>query len=329
MQADTTLCLCLTPLHVLIAERIAARRGVPFDRGVYIVARSSDKARRYSERMRAFCDDVELQVVAEVDAGAHFKQLRIARARWRARRAFAAWADAGTVFAPSSVNDALFVALSTLRFTALETYDDGLLNVLPEPPPAFRHTRLTTRALMLLSGMRYWPERVRQRSARHHTIYDAPNAAARTESLTLREATPADAVGAPDDAPVVSLVIGPAPEADAEVRALLDAAARRHAAVGYLPHPRETRPLLEAVAPIATDLIAEEYVASLAAAQPQRRIDVFGYDSSALANLAQMARVTAYSLLPNTPRNAATCSLFAALGVRFDAVTAPVRRESP
>ena len=312
------LCVCLTPLHVQIASRIAATRRTTFDHAVYIAGADGPKQRHYYQKMSEFCRSSVFLVLPEGSNYKRPKHLSIWLARLRALALFKKLGSFDTVYVPSSVSQNVYAILSAVAFRELVTYDDGLLNVLPAAPAAFVHTRWSTKAFFLASGLRYWPERIRAAAKVHYSIYDAPNACAPVERIRLFAETgeadqsstqPADAGRA------ISLFLGPYPEADERIWAVVNAKISQLEVSGYLPHPRERVKMARGVAYIDTQHTAEDYVFALKSLHPGCRIDVYGYDSAALANLAGTPHVCCYSLLGSADGNADLMALFTRLGV--------------
>jgi hypothetical protein len=299
MIAAGRLCVCLTPLHVLIARRIAGTEGRRFPVGLFVTSVDNDKQRHYAERMRAFCDTVEYRVLPGEDSyrGPKLPAIWLRRLKYRflLRRA----GRFSTVYVPSSNNHYVYILLAAIHFDELVSYDDGLLNINPDSPLFQAPTRWRARMFLRLAGVGYWPERIRERATRHYSIYDARNICGRVSRLGLIEG--ADGQGQGGGA-VDRILLGPAPEAAAEVFDALRRAAARFSVRRYLPHPRETRPAFDGLECVQTALVAEDYILGRLEADPALRFEVYGYDSAALVNLAAVPRVRAFSLLPaSTP----------------------------
>lgn len=293
-RAAGRLCICLTPLHVLIARRIAGGERRRFSTGLFVTSADNDKQRHYAQRMREFCDAVEYRVLP----GEHSYRgpklpavwLRRLKYRWLLRRA----GRFSAVYAPSSNNHYVYILLAALHFDELVSYDDGLLNINPDSPLFRAPTRWRARVFLRLAGVGYWPERIRERAARHYSIYDAQNICSRVVRLGLLEGAAGQGQGG---GTVDRILLGPAPEAGAAVFDALRRAALRFSVGRYLPHPRETRPVLDGLECVQTPLVAEDYVLGRLEADPGLRFEIYGYDSAALVNLAAVPRVRAFSLL--------------------------------
>lgn len=308
------LCACLTPLHVLTARRIAEYGGARFARGLYITSVDNEKDRHYANAMREFCARVEYQVVPGEDGYRAPKHLSIWARRLRYRIAFRRYGPVRTVYVPSSNNHYVYILLSAIRFSELVTFDDGLLNVNPSSPLFRKRTRLRARAFLLAAGVTSWPERIRALATRHFSLYDLENVCPRVEKIRL--------IGDTDRLPAlagklmpVRILIGPAPEVGAKVWTRLRDAARQLRFDAYLPHPRERGHMIDRIEYVQTPLVAEDYIVSRLKSEPTLAVQIYGYDSTALVNLARTPRIEVFSLLDDTAETSGLRSLMQQSGV--------------
>lgn len=310
----TSLCLCMTPLHVLIATNIARIRGKKFDQGVYVTATYNDKAKLYASRMNLFCDRVE---VIETPPDTHYafpRRLRIVARRWRFRAHFNRLGRYHDVCVPSSINHYNYLLLTTTRPRRVMSYDDGVANIDPCGEQFMRHTRRSERVLYLLSGITWTKESLAARSCCHYTIYRSKNSARRTTYINLLPFIEKDEnhKGAYI---TLTLVIGAAPEAPAFIRAKLAEAQAGAPGALVLRHPRDSSSNWSDEAELKIDLIAEEYVLAKLAADPTIAFRLIGADSSVLVNLAATDRVHAFTVLSQGEATESKLSFLHAAGV--------------
>lgn len=321
----THVCLCLTPLHVLTVAAIAAQRGLRFAQGWYLCAVDTPQHRAYARKLEACCDHVHYVVESSSDGTGLQKYLRIAGRRSRLRRQFRQQQPLhiDQALVPSSLSDYCYVFVSAIRCQQLITYDDGWANVQPGSPLAQVHTRRSTRLLNMLTGIRVLPEKIPELSRRHYSIYRLPNHAQRVEVIDLLPPTPqAQALTHPPEATAERLayLVGPAPEAGPEVYAAIERLIAKVHLDGVFAHPRDTQRQIRGVPYLDTHLIVEDYVLRLLAERPQASIDVYGYESSVLLNLAHVPRLQSHTICPPDAHRADAVAAMVRGGVRrFDA----------
>lgn len=313
-----TLCICMTPLHVLIAKQIARTQGMRFTHGLYITSALNDKSRYYADQMHVFCDALTL---IEVPGDQYYpfpKHLHILLRRIKAVRRFRQLGVFETVYIPSSISHYVYAAVSAARARQLFSFDDGLLNI--EQPSRLRQHRTSwsNKLLLRAAGIDYWPEKLIQRSQGHFSLYDAPNAYGRVTRISLGDSpslqTPG--TGQSQARSVVRILIGLAPEAHSSAQEAIQRAVQRYQPNYYLPHPRASISAFDGVQTLETALIAEDYVLDLLQRDPNVCIEIFGYESSVLINLARVQGVTTYTLMHDTAAESEARALMLACGVK-------------
>lgn len=302
-QHIESLCVCMTPLHVLIAERIAQERGRHFDYGIYLCHEETPKHRFYASRLAAISkvSDFKVeQLVAPTGPLRHWHWVTLLNGiRERFEMKFAGQ-QIKEVVSSTSADRVLMALLAAVKPGELTTFDDGFANVDPAPPPIFVHTRWPQRLILKLAGIGWWPERVHQHSARHYTIYKQTNVVSRTEHLALgvdstaAEASPLDQS---PDAEEIVVFLGPYPEVEKAVLDAFELAASKLKPIGYLPHPRDTHGLLGSVKRIDSLLVAEDFVVQQLRDHGAASVQVYGYNSSGLVNLAAIKGARAYNFV--------------------------------
>lgn len=323
-QQHVQVCLCLTPLHVLTVAAVAAQHHLRFAIGWYVCSVDNPQHRAYASRLESCCDEVRYVVESTSDGQGLQKYLRAAARRFRLRQEFLQHApkNVDQAFIPSSLSDYCYVFVSAVRFCRLVTYDDGWLNVQPDSPLTQVHTRWSTRLLNAMTGISVLPERIQDLSTRHFSIYSLPNHAHRVEAISLLP--PADTVAPRVDAGVpvqrMSYLVGPAPEAAPAVYAAIADLLGKVRIDGVFAHPRDTLRKINGVPYVDTSLIVEDYVFRLLAERPQSVVDVYGYESSVLLNLAHMPRVRSFTICePDAERSEAVAAMVIGGVLRFKA----------
>ena len=298
--AQVRVCLCLTPLHVLTVGAIAAQRGLRFAQGWYLCSVDTPQHRAYASRLEGCCDEVRYIVESTTDGRGLGKYRRIAGRRFRLRREFLQHASRNTdqAFIPSSLSDYCYVFASAVRCRRLVTFDDGWSNVQPDSPLTQVHTRWPTRLLNVMTGIRVLPERIPDLSTRHFSIYPLPNHAHRVEVISLMPAAHAADPELETGAAVqrLSYLVGPAPEAGPAVYEAIEGLLAKVGIDGVFAHPRDTLRKISGVPYVDSRLIVEDYVFRLLADRPEAVVDVYGYESSVLLNLAHVPRVRSFTI---------------------------------
>lgn len=305
--------VCLTPLHVLIGRAIARRDSICFQRGFYIQQQQQDeRSAHYAGMLSTFCKEVEIVSGPTIPSGQ--KHFALARARLELANQTAGKTKGMHLLMPSSIDHLLYVFATAAAPQTLSTYDDGWLNIQPDSLLTTAHTGLLRKAFGYLTHCRYWPEKVRERSTQHYSIYKAKNFAATVTHVPLlvEDATASAAV--PKSQSHYSFFVAPAPEASPQVKAICADHIRHHEIQWLFPHPRDTHPAYPCEV-IRSPMIVEDYVMDLLSADPALAVSLYGVESSALINLAGVPRVTTYSVLQPSPSNMPTWTLMQQLGV--------------
>lgn len=289
--------LCMTPLHVLLVRELAKRNERHFDVGIYLAQIQNDKAMYYASVLSECANEHYFKVMPAHPRGGVSKYASI----WKSRRDFSKWLRSfgcfDEAYAPSSDNDLLYTFANTYSGGKLLTYDDGLASINPLSSFATTRPSFKNKIFYQLSGAGCWPERLVRRSATHFSVYAAQNIFHRVERISFHaESTQ---TGKNEDAISRELILlGAAPEAPQHVLHALQRFAMNENPTWYLPHPRWVAPDADMGQKLVTNLILEDYILSRLAVEPNLHFEVVGYESSALINVANLARVKAYTLMP-------------------------------
>jgi N-acetyllactosaminide alpha-2,3-sialyltransferase len=307
-----SLCVCFTPLNVLIARRVAEINNTKFSKGVFITSVDTEKQRYYANVMQEFCESVDYLIVATDDSHFRPRHLSILFRRIKYRKLFQKYSPLDAIYVAASYNDYLFELLSGIDFKHFYTFDDGLVNIYDDGT-LIRHFGWRAKIFLKLAGVKYWPARIRETSELHYTIYKAKHSFSKTQFVELTPATKSSSRGAE----VKKIFLGALPEASEEMWRLIRNSVNEIKPHGYLAHPREKIKKIENVEYINTPLVAEDYVLTEMENNSNLFFEVYGYDSSALFNLAKVHGVKVISVLPNNPENAALRNLMQVSGIDF------------
>lgn len=312
---NPSLCICLTPLHVLIAAKISEFEGVKFSKGVYLTYTDNDKSKFYAKEMEQFCLSVDYVLLPSETSYSTLKHLHIFVRRLYFRLKFSKYGKANKVYTGTSINHYLFALLSAIDFDRLITFDDGITNIKINSDLK-RKDKWTAKLFLLLSGITYWREKLISKSSLHYSIYSTPNVFANVKSIKLLNfKSKADLVST--DSESIKVFLGSPPEFSVDVWKLISDSIDNVQPNGYLPHPREIEKRISNVDYIDTALVAEHYVLNLLSENPNMQCELYGYEGSALLNLAGQDRINVFSVMPLSNENSDLINLMKSAGVSF------------
>lgn len=289
-SSESALVLCMTPLHVLICEAIAAQAGRRFDTGLYVTEGSNKKHQAYYARMAEFCRSAKMVEVPPLSELSRIKHIALYRQRRYLQLAIPKASKHAAMLLPSSITDHVYVVASKVNAKLIYTFDDGLLNIQPNSLIRAIEVKRLKRLQLSLMGVKTAHREIISNTRAHFTLYTEPNAYPRTRLVSLKGISNQPEAGSNQSH--VRIVLGSAPEASPDVwRELADIASRCRVD-GFLPHPRDTADRNIATT-IRTDLIAEDYV--LGELKAGHSVHLVGAESSALVNLAKTDGVRCYS----------------------------------
>lgn len=307
-----SLCVCFTPLNVLIARRVAEINNIKFSKGVFITSVDTEKQRYYAKVMQEFCETVDYTVPND-NGNIKPKHLSILVRRIKSRKFFSQYAHVNSVYIATSYSDLVFEFLSSVRFEKLYTYDDGLINIFNDGT-LVRIYDWKAKFFLILAGVTYWPTKFMAKTTLHYTIYHAENSFNPTQFIELTNASRELEDNRID---VKKIFLGALPEASDDMWSLIKESVNQINPDGYLAHPREKVKKVDNVFYIKTPLVAEDYILTDLKNNPNVSYEVYGYDSSALFNLAKVQGVKVISVIPNKPENFPLRNLMDKSGISF------------
>ncbi|HEX4918765.1 MAG TPA: glycosyltransferase family 52 [Limnobacter sp.] len=317
-ESTQRLCVCLTPLHVLIAARLSERTGMRFDVGVYLAYQHDEKQNHYFHRMSAFCTRTQWITPPKEEYPRGFaKYFALYKRRKQHLRKFLELGRFSYALTSCSINHYLWCILEACKPARLETYDDGLLNIASTPAQHYQPTPWREKLFLRLCGIALNKDMLIKKSAQHYTIYRGTNLFSNTQQIDLCPPPIGQAKYLDQPAEAVEhIFLCPAPEAPAHVWRMVEQYLEDHPSIAHLPHPRGMKPIHIASRPLNTQLIIEDHVLNQLS-KKRMRFKLIGTESSALINLASIPGVETWSVLPNIPEHAESRALMAQHGVRL------------
>lgn len=296
-----SLCICLTPLHVLIARGIYEKKGVKFSKGIYLSYVDNDKSRFYADEMHQFCETTDYLLLPSEDTYVWPKRLHIFIRRLHYRIKFSVYGKVRFVYTGTSINHYLYALLSAIKFSHLVTYDDGVENIKADSILKTKE-KFSAKIFLLLSGITYWRDKLISESTLHYAIYNGINVYTKTEKINLLRAT-LPSKQHHQLSKVVKIFLGPPPEVSKDVADVISRSLLAIQPDGYIAHPREVIHRIQTITYIDTHLVAEHYILNLLNEDPAILCEVYGYEGSALLNLAGISRIKVFSVMPSESGN--------------------------
>ncbi|WP_148717321.1 glycosyltransferase family 52 [Chitinolyticbacter meiyuanensis] len=302
-MSERRLLICATPLHVLIGERLIVETPAEWQL-LYYTKHDNDKARHYYQRLARLCVRSRY-VVLGGGSGGNLVRMRIAAL---------GWGRLDVAYLGSANEWLVHYLLSKLHYRRLETFDDGLGNLIrgglfDVPKPRGRKRALVS----VLIGVRHDLNTIRAQSAQHHTIYRQPNVFERSRYLPLFDAP----IEVASPSRWLRVFLGqPVYEADRErCKVLNQAAVDLLQPDLYFPHPREDY-IVERVERVEAPEVFEDWLAQRLQAEPALGVEVISFFSSSLLSVAGWPRVQTLAVQHGDINRPADYTLLREAGIR-------------
>lgn len=300
------LIICCTPLQVLIAEKIIERYPNQAFFGVMLHTVENAKFDFYKQRLKAQCRGGFFSMLQHNDRLSLFKEILALKRQFSGKQFEQA-------FVANFPELHIQFLLSSVKFTSLNTFDDGTVNIVKNSP--FLRDDPNTflrKTVNFLLGNRYSTRKLRELSQAHFTIYgNFPNIIANTVEINLLD----NNIITENNEEVVNILLGqPVYADDSKNIALAERVIERFDIQRYLPHPRE-KYHIQNVEYIETPFIFEEYIQREFA---DKKCRVYTYFSSAILNIVNKSpnvEVIALRVETNEPAFNACYELFEQVGI--------------
>lgn len=295
--------ICITPLQVLIAQRIIADLIAQPAQiiGLYLPYADTAKHRHYFAKLQAVCDQAAFVVLKNQTWQQRFVTLHQLK---HTLKRLNLWQQPVERVYLASV-DVLFLqyVIAKINFHQLYTFDDGTANIFPnssyhQPLPKSR----AMQAFKKLLGVRYADVgAVLAASQAHYTIFPhEKNVIANTIPIALYKDLPSPLVHNQPidktdkaDQTVKRLLLGQGLDAfigAAAYRELVQTMVTRFAIDAFVPHPRERLDFGALLPVLATDNIIEDYVMAELHQYPNQVIEIYTFMSTAVFTLKDLPR---------------------------------------
>lgn len=287
-KTSKSLIMCTTPLQMVIAEKIIdLKYNQNFD--LLLISHTSNKKYQYYfNRLSKKCDQSLVYTLKKSRLGLldfiwMFKKSKLAK-------------NYDEVYLASIDSSYFSYVVSQQSNPLIFTFDDGTGNINNESiyyiPP--KSTYLKTTALKLLR-IKYTISRFKKLSVLHYSIYkDIPNIVKNTQFINLLNSSYKSIENKySSEGIVIRILLGQPLEEisphflDFEYKNIIE----KFNIDYYFEHPREKKCLKDSLTVIQTNLIFEDYISKILQENPNLKVEVYSFISSAAVNIAYLDRV--------------------------------------
>ncbi len=281
---NKSLIMCLTPLQMIIAEKII-QLNPKEDFDLLVIALSdNDKYRYYYDRLKSICVR-SLYYTTEKGIKGFFSYIgKLKKNKLNE--------DYESLYLASIDSRHLQYILSKNEKANIYTFDDGTANIIPQSlyysnnkPKLFK--RMVWRGF----GIKHYMEDVKRLSSLHYTIYkDVPNIIEKTQFIKLYGDFK---LSSNPVTKVVKIYLGqPLEEISVDFNSHYVAVIIAKLGIDfYYPHPREKIIPKDEFNIITNQLVFEDYIVSYLEENPEVMVEVYSFISSAMLNIASLDRI--------------------------------------
>lgn len=283
-QEQRSLIMCLTPLQMIIAEKIIGLKPEEKFDLVVIAPFDSDKYKYYYDRLKSICIN-SIYYTEEVGIKGFFSyinKLRVNRLDKKYQNLYLA----------NIQSRHLQYILSKSPSSNIYTFDDGIGNIiqsglfyLDNKPKLFK------RAFWRVLGIKYYMKDIKNLSLLHYTIYkDVPNVIKKTQLIKLYSEHKSNYKPLTS---VVKIYLGqPIEELPTDLDNNYVTKVVEELNIDfYYPHPREKSIPTGNFKVIESPLVFEDYIASYLEDNPEVMVEIYSFISSAMLNIASLDHV--------------------------------------
>ncbi|MCU4482543.1 glycosyltransferase family 52 protein [Acinetobacter ursingii] len=283
----TNLIICLTPLQMLIAEKIIEKEGGNFELLCFYY-NDNEKYDYYYNRLCKVCVKKNRYLVNSTNKIERFKEILkfIFFIKKNMRKKYI------NVYLSSIDNSFFHVLLSKIFFTNLFTFDDGSANI-NNRSSYFLGTNISRvqKVFLAIIGNLYTQKRIIKESKKHYTIYkNIKNIIDNTENISIFSNESIQKKGH-----IENIFLGQPSHEFVEISysKVLDFL-KSKGINKYFPHPREDEKI-DGFLYVETKYIFEEYIADLL--KNGVEVNVYTINSTAALNIIFLENVKVYVIL--------------------------------
>lgn len=279
-----SLIMCVTPLQMIIAEKII-QLNPKEDFDLLVIALSdNDKYQYYYDRVKVICVSSLYYITEKGIKGflSYIKKLN----KNKLNRGY-------ENFYLASIDSRHFqYILSRNKKANIYTFDDGTANIIPQSLYySNSKPRLFKRIIWRFFGIKHYMEDIKKLSSLHYTIYNnVPNIIKETQLVRLYK----DSDLNPTSVNKVSKIYLGQPLEEISDIFTGDYISQRLKKLDidfYYPHPREKGIPKGDYTIVTSPLVFEDYIITYLKDNPEVRVEVYSFISSAILNIASLDRV--------------------------------------
>lgn len=288
------LIICMTPLQMLIAEKIINKKGLK-DNVLFVVAYSdNDKFRYYYDRLSQKC---VLSYFFKINENNLFTRL-FSMLKLKKIVSSLSIQNFNSCYLASIDCSYIQLITSNTKFEHIYTFDDGTINIIKTSSYySDKKICFLERVLRLILNIKHTVSFYRKNSRLHYSIFDNENIIQHVEKIEIvpNNSTPTEDH---NSFSIVKFFIGqPLPEIHIPQKKLIDFLNYENINY-YFPHPREKLEL-DCVNYITTDKIFEEYLADYLSENPTKLVYIYTFFSSVALSAKNIHRVKVISCYSN------------------------------
>lgn len=280
------LIMCVTPLQMLIAERIIGLNPDKTFDLIVVALNDNEKYKHYYNRLKKSCFN-SLYYIPKAGLNGFLDYIK------QLKESFLTGSYQGLYLASIDLRHFQYI-VSKNSSAYIYTFDDGTANIIPSSLYYLNSKpKLLKRAVWRVFGVKYYMEDLKKMSKLHYTIYqDIPNIIENRQYIPL---TSKNDSGNHLQEKVIKFYLGQ-PLTDISDSFDLLFTKKNIDKLGvdyYYPHPRENTYPEGVFQLISSPLIFEDYIISFLKDNPNISVEVFSFTSTALLNVMSMDRVQA------------------------------------
>ncbi|MED6316139.1 MAG: glycosyltransferase family 52 [Pseudomonadota bacterium] len=283
-EKNRSLIMCVTPLQMIIAEKII-QLNPKEDFDLLVIALSdNDKYRYYYDRLKSICVR-SLYYTTEKGIKGFFSYIgKLKKNKLNEKYE--------SLYLASIDSRHFQYILSRNKKANIYTFDDGTANIIPQSLYySNSKPKLFKKIIWRGFGIKHYMEDVKKLSLLHYTIYkDAPNIIEKTQFIKLYGDFK---LSSNPVTKVVKIYLGqPLEEISVDFNSQYVAKIIAKLDMDfYYPHPREKVIPKGEFDIITSQLVFEDYIVSYLEENPEVMVEVYSFISSAMLNIASLDRI--------------------------------------
>lgn len=286
-RKSRSLIMCVTPLQMLIAEKIIAINSEESFDLLVVALNDNEKYRNYFERLKKVCVNslYYIQGKGRLAFFDYIKSLNKTNLDIKYNNIYLA-----------SIDSRHFQYIFSKNISAnIYTFDDGTANIITSSL-YYSNTKpkFLKRSIWRVLGVRYYMEDLKEKSLLHYTIYkDIPNIIKSQQYTSLLPAT-AQNQNITKDRTVKFYLGQPLTDISKDFDlSFVENNIDKLDIDYYYPHPREASYPKGNYQIIESSLIFEDYIVQFLEDNPDVGVDIFSFTSTALLNIMSLDRLQA------------------------------------